>query len=425
MMHQVANALFVLSIGASQGASSGCVDPSSTPLECIKQEIYGDGVLMHNLGSGKDLMKDQPLDGSKDHITDCADGIKDCSAWSFYQNGLVPMVYNYPNAKSKNQHQVGLMIKSGPMWDKVTRMHVIDGITLGRGPGGVVGGQDADYWKQNCPDWSKAVMQTPMVCTSNTAPDPYDQSTWPSKCNVDEGRFEVPLSPDGSDWVKIFMHNTDQSPLVERFNTNMRQCEFQKEDFELWRSALVHMYDEMQNQIQDNHASGSSYPQVWATKLPDAQEDQDNDYALYLENEINFETAGAELLSMIKSRGTLLAVMVQVNKCKDQLRWLDTQHGINSEIQTAEDVCSQVYDPNDDSEDQQIEDSKQAACQLADQLTNEGYLGGKRVPVIAATLTTNSVPAVDEWADHRADKFQQELFMPIDCSSIMTPTIFP
>ena len=71
--------------------------------------------------------------------------------------------------------------------------------------------------------------------------------------------------------LRIFMHNTDQSPLVERFNTNMRQCEFQKEDFELWRSALVHMYDEMQNQIQDNHASGSSYPQVWATKLPDAQ----------------------------------------------------------------------------------------------------------------------------------------------------------
>ena len=404
------------------------------PLACIKDELNGYGVLVHGMGGGSVVLNaytkgDLDWDSMTDKwIMDCAsgnslaetvaEGITYCSAWSFLQKGLVPMIYNYPsNEDGRHQHSLGLVVRSGTQFDqnRVTRMFAVDGYTEGRGGyqgQGGVSTSDVDAWKTACPVWPKAYENTQLWCVFRS-PD----QDWQS-CNYNDQVFEIPVGPNGENWADIFMYENYGQPetLMSARNTNERQCQFKPEDFDQWRTALNSMYDKAKYQLVDDPAPGASYPQEWAVNLPNDPNTPDEN--LYLENELVMETKGSDLMAGLKQDQSLLGVWVQTDpKCTIALGWNDLQHQTNGKIKTTEQVCDAAYAGESsapcgdgDIEDCQIQQSIQAACKVADQLTREGLMGGNKVPVLMATFPTNSVPDVQQWERWRADEYGQDIF---------------
>jgi len=380
-------------------------------------------------------------------ITDCQQangGIPHCSAWSFLQKGTVPMTYNYPAPGSSNaQHTVGLLVSKKLMFDKVTRLHVMDGVTLARGgwrgTGGVCadfdGSPDVELWKQQCPNWQAenakhlAVENTPLWCVPRSA-DPNDPGTW-NACNKEEGVFEIPVGENGELWPKLFMKTPDNikggETLVSRWNSNIRQCEFKgtEEGFTLWRKALDAFYDDMKKQMTTGVMQGADYPQKWAVGLPPANPDGDG---TYFENELVMETPGPELVQDIIDKGALLAVEIQVGPpCMEAMDWLTRTRATNPAVRTAQSVCAAAYTGCKDDEcnkvsteqinaleERQIRDGKKGACKVAAQLTTQQ---GKPVRVLAATYTNNALPDWQTWQEHIDDKWHQEIFAEVDCSN--------
>merc|ERR1719282_1380175 len=191
------------------------------------------------------------------------------------------MTYNYPAPGDDNaQHTVGLLVNKNLLIDKVTRLHVVDGVTLARGGPAGTGGVCSDYqaedltlWDQQCPNWKAAtgrdIIDTPLWCVPRSA-DPNDPNTW-NACNTAEGVFEIPVGVNGELWPKLFMKKPDPPVQsgetdVSRWNSNIRQCEFKgtAEGFTLWRKALGAFYDDMKRQMTTDVMQGAQYPQSWA-----------------------------------------------------------------------------------------------------------------------------------------------------------------
>lgn len=388
----------------------------ASDLVCCAMEAYrGDGVLVKMLGRGSDV--EAAMDGNGGTldwnaavdgygvINDCTADIADCSAWNLLQQGLVPMAYNYPDIKDPDtqqavapkQHMVGLMVaKSAMLSQLITRGHVVDGDTWSRYHGGLHPFSD---WAQNlgtyCPGWEGSDLKDlRYVCV----PVADDGQSW---CNADTGRIEVPIGAGGSFWSDIFLYSdypTDQSPDLSKSNTMIGQCEFQQGDdgeldWEAFVGGLKSFYAKAVYQQQNGQVP----------ELPDG--------SLYLENEVNMETAVDDLMPML--RDDMLAVVVQTNPCTEQLVSLGEDK--------ARDLCYDYYHriqlpTNDDfpePEDYMVDESKRTACRLAQQLTSES---GKEVPVLEAKFSSGAVVDIENWQWYTGDQGAPENFLTqLDC----------
>mmetsp|Transcript_142084 Transcript_142084/g.345172 ORF Transcript_142084/g.345172 Transcript_142084/m.345172 type:complete len:590 (-) Transcript_142084:94-1863(-) len=415
-----------------------CKSAWETPIECLKKELYSNGVLVHGMGQGEVIVEAynnagaldwNSLEDGKKWVMDCAQGnslaetknygITYCSAWSFLQNGAVPMVYNYPApGDGAQQHVVGLAIQSGQQFAQglVRRMFVVDGYTLGRGGNqgqGGVSASDVDAWKAACPGWPNDPIDTPLYCVFRSADGDWNSCNY----NTNPPQFEIPVGENGESWADIFMYK-DGTPLMSAAHTNERQCQFKPEDFDKWRSSLESMYDKMKYQMIDApEPAGPTYPQDWAWPLPNNPSHPDDQ--LYLETELVMETEGNTLMDQFKSDQSLLAVFVATNPlCTTAMAWNSDKNQYNSKIKTTEEVCNDAYAGEDDCgggdiEQCQIQKSIDAACRIADQLTQEGFLGGNKVPVVKAAFPTNSVPDAEQWERQRADEYGQSTFFEV------------
>lgn len=365
---------------ASYPDSSDCPCVAEDPMCCVFQQIRGDGVLVHNLGTGEDVNQAMDCDDEglnckidwyshPDLINDCngmgkgerPGTINPCSAWAFFQNQpvpgtqLVPMAYNYPSAGLN--HQVALMVDiTDQTWPLITRAHVVDGDTWSRLDNGVHVTNWAGGWDKVCPDAKafKCIPQDPVgeyQCTRNS----------------DSGEYEILLNVggDGEGWADRFMSADDGSgvQLLDKEITMIQQCEFGPENWDAFVGALDSFY----RKAQELQAQGT-------LSLPDQQ--------TYLEPEINMESSVEELMPVLD--GALLAVVAQTNTCLEQV--------VNLGAAGAKKFCDAQEAGMD--ETAQIEAAKLAACRLSGQFTTND----RWIPAMYSTAQTNTFVDTESWS---------------------------
>lgn len=243
-------------------------------------------------------------------------------------------------------------------------MHVVDGDTWNRLPGGV---DEDDSLKNLVPDPD----QIPYVCVPAPPDDPSNNPFF----NQETGQFEAYVGENGEYWPQFF-----QDEGLTKTYTMVRQCEF---DYHLdghwkaWRGALLEFYERAKEQ-------------VFTGKIGTANNTPDNE--LYLENEVNMKLNSADMDAL--SPG-ILAVTVQNNLCVDQLKY----------DQTREELCSNYYDG---SEQQVIAESLKAACRLSNQLSHQYDRG---IPVIQAGFLSNAIVDLDTWNNYATNGASAESYM--------------
>lgn len=333
--------------------------------------IQSDGVLIKMLTIDSATFDKGDVLINADVINDCTStfldppdnyGIPHCSAWAFMKQGLVPMVYNYP---PQSQHQVGIVVaNSQAVTEAVTRMHVIDGITIGRYSDGAdrvdVGSEDWDACKDTA-------LNRRYVCAY--------EDIGPRHCADDATHLWAPIGSDGSYWADQFiMDSTLQKPDFNRWHSNQQQCEFWSDSngWTNFQNALQSYYDKVK------HLSDEGL-------LPDFDTDADN--GIYLENEVNMEKPVEDVRDLLLGDGQpLLAVIVQDNMCYDQLP------------ASARERCSDYY-TNEDNENSMRHEAVATACRLRKQIQDNHHI---LLPVLNASgVLTNSIPDADRWQQYR------------------------
>lgn len=323
--------------------------------------IQGEGVFMKILDINKATFDDgvevladtNIMNDCRSRSMDSFDddlGIPSCSAWAYMKQGLVPMVYNYP----PSFHGVGIIVaKTDAVTENVKRMHVIDGITIGRYANGV----DREDTDTQCGDGTVSYR-----CAA--------EDFAPRHCGDGDNTLWAPIGNDGSYWPDQFLFDGDQ-PAFNREHSNRQQCEFGNTDWDTFWNALQSFYAKVGYLSEEG-------------MLPSFDIDVDN--GLFLENEVNMEIGAEDLKSLLTSEDTPLAVFVQTNPCSDQM---PPSH---------RDSCP---DWTHGDEDTNLLDAKRTACLLQDQI-NTNY--GKWVKVLDANgVLTNSAPDVDRWSYYQHD----------------------
>jgi len=253
-----------------------------------------------------------------------------------------------------------------------------------------------------CPGWeTEDVTKIQFVCVPKEATP---TSSW---CNADASprRIEAPIGEGGASWSDQFMYTelfNDDSHDLSKETTMVRQCEFWRDssgkwDWDFYFGALKSFYDKAI--YQQEHGQVKALP----------------DGALYLENEVNMEGLAPEKVMEIVDDG-LLAVVVQTNTCEEQLVSLGAAE--------AKAKCDAIYNteqktplPTDaefpTAESYMINESKQAACRLAVELSKAT---GRSIPAVEAKFTTNSVVDVENWRRYTEGKSDPTDFLSsLDC----------
>merc|ERR1711885_59744 len=121
-----------------------------------------------------------------------------------------------------------------------------------------------------------------------------------------------------------------------------------------------------------------------------------SDGGLYLENEINMYLNGKSDefdKSWALVQDGMLAVTVQTNTCAEQFAFLVEQDGTD-----VDELCygsSGYFSGGADAEAGMIENAKQAACTVSEQLSGEI---GRHIPVLEAAFLTNAAVDAKKWA---------------------------
>jgi hypothetical protein len=321
------------------------------------------GVLVHSIQHGAEIIAQMKAAGGEFKwdtkfrdgvraLNDCyRDDNRYCSAWVFIQKDLMPMVYNYP-LWGNMQHAVALMVDRKKVEHMIQKMHVVDGDTWHRLPGGVHLDDSLKYLVSD-PKYSPyvCVPTPPRNANTNTHYDPfYNEST---------RRFEAHVGENGEYWPQYF-----QDARLTKKYTMVRQCHFEYGAWDAWRGALAAFYAQAKEQVFKGQVGNKN-------NAPDG--------ALYLENEVTLQINVAEDIGSFG--GGILAVTVQDNLCEEQLKPYDHR----------KEFCFGLHGSN---EMQVIEEGREAACRLSNQLSHQNH---RLVPVIQARFLSNALVNLDAW----------------------------
>lgn len=186
----------------------------------------------------------------------------------------------------------------------------------------------------------------------------------------------------GWDWQSNYNGNGDAYDPQYIFPAMQGQCRFSVESEDNWAGFWGNFIDARKNFLMVTRSGDTS-------GLPDG--------AAYLEPEIDVWISDSSAWEDMYENA-LKAVLVQTNYCNEQLRG-----------DVANDKCS-TFASHDD-EDSIIRDAKLGACRVALQIKQET---GNDIPVIEASLLSNSMVVPDTW-----DSFWSDDHYDVPASSYM------
>lgn len=373
----VASNITGLMLNVSSTTLRDTPDPVAYAFSLINSEK---GVLVHAIRGGAEI--NGAMDGNAGFfdwstqfdgvraINDCwREDNQGCSAWAYIQKDLMPIVYNYPSKQGGGmQHAVGLMVDPNMVSDKITKMHVIDGDTWHRLPGGI---HESDPLRHQVRD----ATHIPYLCVPAPPDNPTFTQHYDPFYNTGTGQFEAYVGEKGEYWPQFF-----QDASLTKEYTMVRQCEFDYHldgHWDAWRGAMLAFYERAKEQ-------------VYTGKVGTA--DNTPDWKLYLENEVNLNIYDADMDALSSS---ILAVTVQHNWCVEQLKYDHNR----------EQLCSEYYG---DGEEQIIAASLKAACRLSNQLSHQ-Y--NRWIPVIQAGFLSNAIVDLDTWNNYASNGANAESYM--------------
>jgi len=340
------------------------------------------GVLVHSIQHGAEIIAQmKAANGEFKWDTKFGDGVRAlndcyrydnqyCSAWSFIQKDLMPMVYNYP-LHGNMQHAVALMVDRKKVEHMIQRMHVIDGDTWDRFPGGMHQDDSLRYH-------GSEPKVSPYVCVPISPPNANTSTHFDPFYNESARRFEAHVGENGEYWPQHFQ----DSKLTKKY-TMVRQCHFEYGSWDAWRGALAAFYARAKEQVLTGQVGNKN-------NAPDG--------ALYLENEVTLQINIAEDFGSFGEG--ILAVTVQDNLCEEQLKPFDHR----------KEFCSRLARHN---EIQVIEEGREAACRLSNQLSHQYR---RLVPVIQARFLSNALVNLEAWNEFSSSGAYAEKYMePYDC----------